>query len=118
MPSKDKPKIRRPLSVKRPAMYTGKINFDAIGRKLRTERMRMGLTQEQVAESIGITSAFVGHIERGERSMSLDTLIHFFNLYRITIDQLLSDTLPPQYNDVSSQIVNMLKNKNSRTAGG
>jgi len=92
-------------------MYTDKIDFTAIGHKLRTERVRMGQTQEQVAEVIGITPAFVGHIERGERSMSLDTLIHLCNLYRVTIDYLLSDSLPQNDDTALAQIADILKDK-------
>ena len=94
-------------------MYTGKIDFDAVGIKLRAERARSGQTQEQVAEAIGITPAFVGHIERGERSMSLDTLINLCNLYHVTIDYLLSDTLPPEDDNALTQIAAILKDKSS-----
>ena len=92
-------------------MYSADIDFTSIGQKLKDERNRTGWTQEEVAEVIGITPAFVGHIERAERSMSLDTLIHFCNLYKITIDYLLSDTLPSQQDNISSQIAGMLKTK-------
>ena len=92
-------------------MYSDNIDFKAIGQKLRTERERIGYTQERTAEVIGITPAFVGHIERGERSMSLDTLIHFCNLYHVTIDYLLSDTLPQNDDNALTQIADILKDK-------
>lgn len=91
--------------------YSANINAKAIGQKLKDERKRLGFTQEQVAEVIGISPAFVGHIERAERSMSLDTLIHFCNLYRITMDYLLSDTLQLQQNNTLEQINSMLQSK-------
>ena len=94
-------------------MYSGKIDFDAIGRKLKAEREHIGQTQEQVAEVIGITPAFVGHIERAERSMSLDTLIKFCNYYHVTIDYLLSDTLPPDDDTALTQIADILKDKSA-----
>ena len=92
-------------------VYSGEINFDAIGQKLRVERERIGKTQEQVAEVIGITPAFVGHIERAERSMSLDTLIKFCKYYHVTIDYLLSDTLPTEDDNTLTQIADILKDK-------
>ena len=94
-------------------MYSPDIDFKSIGLKLRQERENIGLTQEAVAEIIDITPAFVGHLERSERSMSLNTLIRFCNLYCITIDYLLSDTLPPQHDNISSQIASMLKTKSA-----
>ncbi len=92
-------------------LYAFKIDFEAIGQKLRAEREQSGYTQEQVAEKIGITPAFVGHLERAERSMSLDTLIKFCNFYQVTIDYLLAETLPPKEHSVATQIANILKDK-------
>ena len=77
------------------ALYSFKVDYVAVGNKLRAQRKRLGYTQEQVAEAIGITPAFMGHIERGERGMALDTLLPLCNVYHITMDYLWSDTLPP-----------------------
>ena len=87
------------------------VDYCAIGRKLRGERERMGYTQEKVAEAIEITPAFVGHIERGERSMSLNTLLYLCGFYNITMDYLLSDTLPPEGDGIAAQIAVLLKDK-------
>lgn len=93
------------------ALYSFKVDYVAIGNKLRAQRKRLGYTQEQVAEAIGITPAFMGHIERGERGMALDTLLHLCNFYHITMDYLWSDTLPPDEQQMASQIAVMLKDK-------
>lgn len=106
-------KVRGNSPVVNVPMYSPDIDYKAIGQKLKDERDNIGWTQEEVAEIIGISAAFVGHLERSERSMSLNTLIHFCNLYHITIDYLLSDTLPPQNDNVASQIANMLKTKSA-----
>ncbi|MCL2080851.1 MAG: helix-turn-helix domain-containing protein [Oscillospiraceae bacterium] len=91
--------------------YNDEIDFIAIGQKLKKERRNIGWTQEKVAEAIGVTTAFVGHIERGEKSMSLDTLINLCNFYRITIDYVLSDTLPTEDNNTIKVIAAMLRDK-------
>ena len=113
-----KPKVnsvRRRVATKRLPMYEPFcINFFAIGQKLKAERERLGCTQEQVAEAIEITPAFVGHIERGERSMSLEKLIKFCNFYHVTIDYLLSDTLPPREEITGNRIAFLLKDKNPK----
>lgn len=93
------------------ALYAAKIDYVAIGNKLRAERRRLGYTQEQVAEMIGITPAFMGHIERGERGMALDTLIYLCNFYHVTMDYLWSDTLPLEDRQLASQIAVLLKDK-------
>ena len=96
-------------AFRKPAHYRHTIDFVSIGQKLKAERKRFGYTQEQVAEIIGISVAFVGHLERAERSMSLDTLIRLCNLYQITIDYLLAENLPPQQDNTGAQIADMLK---------
>ena len=93
-------------------LYSSHIDFKSIGQKLKAERKRIGWTQEEVAEAIEISPAYVGHLERAERSMSLDTLIHLCNFYHITIDYLLSDTLSPQGDNIETQIAALLKGKN------
>ena len=92
-------------------LYSAGIDYVAVGNKLRTERRRLGYTQEQVAEIVGITPAFMGHIERGERGMALDTLLHLCNFYHITMDYLWSDTLPPQEEQLAAQIAALLRDK-------
>lgn len=90
------------------------IDYIHLGQRLREERMRMHKTQEEIAEAIGITPAFVGHLERGERSLSLDKLIRLCRLYGVTIDYLLSDTLPLEYDTIGSQIDALLRDKTDR----
>ena len=46
----------------------------AIGKRIRCERERAGLTREQLAELVDITSRFVADIERGSVGISVPTL--------------------------------------------
>ena len=79
-----------------------------MGQRLKGERKRLHYTQEYVAEAVGITPAFVGHIERGERSLSLDTLIRLCNFYHVTIDYILQETLPCDASAISEQIESLI----------
>lgn len=51
------------------------INTCKIGTRIRTLRERFGLSREAFAEIVGLSSYYIGQIERGDRSMSLETLI-------------------------------------------
>lgn len=93
--------------------YPFEIKYTYLGQRLKDERKRLRYTQEEVAEAVSITPAFVGHIERGERSLSLETLIKFCNFYGVTIDYLLAETLPPENDIIIEQLRTMLKNKSS-----
>ena len=90
------------------------IDYAHLGQRLRDERMRIHRTQEEIAEAVGITPAFLGHIERGERSLSLDKLIRLCHLYGVTIDYLLSDTLPTSSETIGRQIDELLSEKTSQ----
>jgi transcriptional regulator with XRE-family HTH domain len=46
----------------------------AIGRTIRANRERAGLTQAALAEAIGLTSQYVSMLERGEGAPSLEAL--------------------------------------------
>lgn len=52
----------------------GIINHKNIGQRIRNQRKEKGLSQEQLAELIGISLSFMGHIERGTRIASVETL--------------------------------------------
>ena len=62
------------------------IDYTEIGRKIRQARQSHSYSQEQLAELCGISTAFLGHIERGTRAMSLETLISICTVLNISID--------------------------------
>ena len=61
----------------------------AIGKRIRTERERAGLTREQLAELVDITSRFVADIERGSVGISVPTLRKICEVLNISSDSLL-----------------------------
>lgn len=67
------------------------MDYKNLGQRVREERLKLNLTQEQLAESIDISSSYMGQIERGERSVTLDTLVRLVNKLGVTIDYLLQD---------------------------
>ncbi len=69
------------------------MNRKVLGKRLREERVRLGLTQEQTAEYIGVSTSYVGMVERGERTVTLETLILFAECLHVTIDYLLHDSI-------------------------
>lgn len=81
------------------------MNRTILGRRLREERIRSGLTQEQTAEYINVSTAYVGLVERGERSITLEKLILLAKCFHVTVDYLLQDSLPqtPSYADAQMQ---------------
>ncbi len=65
----------------------------SLGKRIREERLKLNLTQEKLAEDVNLSTAYIGQIERGERSLTLDNLIAVSNRLGVTIDYLLSDSV-------------------------
>ena len=69
------------------------MDYKDLGNRVRTVRRQQSLTQEQLAEKVGISPSFLGHIERGTRVASLDTLVALCNTLNVTPEYLLSASL-------------------------
>lgn len=77
------------------------LDYSLLGKRIREERLRLNLTQEKLAEDINISTAYLGQIERGERSVTLDKLIPLANRLGVTIDFLLSDYITSANDDIN-----------------
>lgn len=69
------------------------LDFKAIGKRIKIARIRANLTQETVADKIGVTPQHISNIETGNSSVSLATLIAIANLLKVSVDELLCDTV-------------------------
>ena len=67
--------------------------YEDLGKRVKQQRKLAHLTQEKLAEKAGISFAFVGHIERGTRKASLETLVKLANALKVSPDVLLRDSL-------------------------
>ncbi len=87
-------------------MGTVDIDYVKMGTKIRQVRKEKGWTQNMLAENCGISAHFLGHIERGARSMSLETFVHICRALEVNADELLWDI--PQ---LPEAVIRNLKNK-------
>lgn len=69
------------------------MNYKDLGGRIRSMRKRASLTQEQLAEKLHISASYMGHIERGTRVPSLETLVMICNELSVTPNFLLSASL-------------------------
>ena len=69
------------------------MDYKRLGKRIREERQRLNLTQAQLAEDIDISDTYMGAIERGERSLTLDTLVKLVNRLGVSVDYMLSDSV-------------------------
>lgn len=69
------------------------MDYERLGSMVRRKRKELNLTQEKLAELCGISTAFAGHIERGTRALSVETLWRICFVLRISADDLLGLTI-------------------------
>ncbi len=60
-----------------------------VGDKIRQNRKKAHLTQEELAELVGIDSKYFGQVERGEETISLDKFIGIAKALKISAGSLL-----------------------------
>lgn len=69
------------------------MNYEDLGRRVRECRKKKKMTQEELAEQTGISASFLGHIERGSRVASIETLVALCNALGVKSDYLLAASL-------------------------
>lgn len=79
------------------------MDYKKLGRRIREERKKLSLTQAQLAESIDISDTYMGAIERGERSLTLDTLVRLVDRLGVTVDYMLSDSVADSDSNILEQ---------------
>lgn len=92
---------------------TNQLDYTAVGERIRQTRKERGLTQEQLAEACGLSTSFVGHIERGTRILSVDTLYQISLQLKVSTDYLLLDSAGLD-SQILQNISAILKTKNKR----
>ena len=79
------------------------MDYKRLGERIREERLRLHLTQAQLAEAIDISDTYMGAIERGERSLTLDTLVRLVNRLGVTVDYMLTDSVSDSDDNIMNQ---------------
>ena len=79
------------------------MDYNRLGERIREERLRLNLTQAKLAEDIDISDTYMGAIERGERSLTLDTLVRLVNRLGVTVDYMLADSVDDNDSNIMEQ---------------
>lgn len=67
------------------------LNYFQIGQRIRKYRKSQGISQEQLAEQIGISVTHMSHIETGNTKLSLPVFAAVAQALGVQTDDLLSD---------------------------
>lgn len=69
------------------------IDSKAMGRRIKTARLRAELTQEQLAELVDLSVVHISNMESGSGSASLNTLVNIANVLSVSTDEILCDSV-------------------------
>ena len=69
------------------------LNYKAIGKRIKISRIKSDLTQERLAEIVGVSPSHMSNIETGTTRVSLTTIVAIANALYVTVDDLLCDSL-------------------------
>jgi len=60
-----------------------------LGKKVQRQRKKIGLSQEAVADKVGISRAYMGYIEQGRNIPSLEVLEKVAKVLKVKLNELL-----------------------------
>lgn len=89
------------------------MDYVALGLRVKNKRLEKNMTQEQLAEAVDISSVYVGQIERGDRHMTIDTLVKIANVLQVSIEELLKESTTDNINARLAELVNIAKKLNT-----
>jgi len=65
--------------------------YQTLGETIRVERVKAGLSQEDLAEKASLTRNYIGQIERAEKRIHLETLAKIARAMRLRVSDLTRD---------------------------
>lgn len=65
------------------------MNLAEIGGRIKAYRKSIGISQEKLAEMVFVSPHYIYEIERGTKSMSLETLINLSEALKLSTDYIL-----------------------------
>ena len=68
-----------------------------IGKNIRKYRLLRKMRQEDLADKTGLSSNYIGMVERGEKQLSLESFVSILNALDASADIVLADVLNTGY---------------------
>lgn len=80
------------------------MNLSSIGKNIRKYRIKRKMRQSDLAEKTGLSTNYIGMIERGEKIPALDSFIQIINGLEISADVILADVTVTGYEIKNSML--------------
>ena len=89
--------------------YKFKLDYPLIAKRIKDARKLSGLTQEQLAEKIGISTNAVAKLENNLMTASLQTLVNIVNVLNIDMNTLFLPNENPTQSSLNEYLINHIQ---------
>ena len=86
------------------------VDYKLIGERLKKARLEKGMTQDNLAESLNVSIAYLSRIETGTTKVNLKRLSEICNLLSISEAEIISGASDDSENYLNNDLSNLLKN--------
>lgn len=84
------------------------MDYYEIGQKIRKFRKACNLSQECLADKVGISTTHMSHIETGDTKLSLPVFVKIAQVLSVQTDELLYDFPEANKTTLTNEIINVL----------
>lgn len=92
------------------------MDYYKIGQQIRKMRKAHGLSQEELAERVNISTTHMSHIETGNTKLSLPVLVDIATALEVRTDDLLVGRFPETKNTAMEEIIAVLESCSAKEA--
>ena len=92
------------------------MDYYKIGQRIRKIRKAHGLSQEEIAEQVNISTTHMSHIETGNTKLSLPVLVEIAKVLDVRTDDLLNDSKDFTSSTALEEIATVLESCNAQEA--
>lgn len=82
-----------------------------LGENITRYRLEQGITQAQLAERVGVSTAFLSRVERGQKMMKVPTLLETADALKVSCDALLRENTPDAKIETITKLLTGLPDK-------
>lgn len=90
------------------------INYKEMGKRIKEGRIRIGITQEKLAEEIDVSTSYISEIERGTSICSLAVLVSIADILNLNLDNLVNGVNKNNADTTFSEILSNIPVKHKK----
>ena len=86
------------------------VDYALIGQRIKEQRIKRKMTQEELAERANVTSGYISLVETARKKISLETLLEVCMALNITLNELLTGNQIPLASDYNADYAEIIAN--------